>query len=93
MDIKVNESNSSSVALSRLSENYYRQADRLTERLSELRQRVKEKPPADELAQLELRIYVLRQEIYELRQTALILRREASPAPPSPSLSARMRGA
>lgn len=76
-----------------LSEHYYKEAEKLEERLTELRARVKEKPSAEELASLELRIDVLRYEIRDLRETALKLRRIAAPAPLTPSLAAREREA
>lgn len=76
-----------------LSEIYYKEADKLEARLKELRARVKEKPPADELASLELRIDVLRYEIRDLRETGLKLKRLAAPPPITPSLAAREREA
>lgn len=87
------ERNGQATPAGELSEYYYDQADRLEVRLKELRARVKEKPPAEELASLELRIDTLRYEIRDLRETALKLRRIASPAPLTPSLAAREREA
>lgn len=80
-------------SVAELSEYYYKEAEILEAHLGELRARLREKPPADELAQLEMRIDLLRYEIRDLRETGLKLRRLAEPAPLTPSLAAREREA
>ncbi|SDA11660.1 hypothetical protein SAMN02910447_00454 [Ruminococcus sp. YE71] len=75
-----------------LSEEYYKDADKLEERVRELENIIASKPDPSELPMLEKRLWVLRGEVWDLRRTAGELLKIGSEPPETPSLAAREKG-
>ncbi len=77
--------------LAEMSRRYYLEADRLAAYREKLKQRRGERPSPEELHSLENRIDLLYDEIRDLRDTALSLKKLAAEKPRTPSLAARSR--
>ena len=80
-----------SAELAEMSRRYYLEADKLDAYREKLKKRRHERPSPEELHSLENRIDLLYDEIRDLRETALSLKKLAADKPRSPSLAARSR--
>lgn len=80
-------------SLGKLSDVYYKEAERLEAYIDKLKDEIKSRPEPDKLYTLEKRLEILRSERRELLSTALQLSKLASPPPAHPSILHREREA